>query len=366
VDVVAGGDPQADLWIVSPGSATPTRIAPAIVGRFDGTTGVPVAGYTPDIPGCVFDDVVGPGADGFWVIDRGLQHPGRPASSMDPEFVLDPASPGAATGSGTEARCLAWVAFDGTPPMVTRLPERSERRLVLPAATVVGDELWYVTTVSGTEVLSGVIPKHALFRLLPGDEPQEVAPNVVSVQASGDRIWALEVSAVTGSQLLAIDPQNGRIKPIRAAGSPAYLSGGEGHVVTERYVSTKRGGAQVVSDVWDAASGRKQTTVRLDSPYLGLGPVLLSPEVIWSITAGDDVALFATPIAARPTPQRLVSDCSSDSGCYYRLLQADADGLWAVREQYGSTTTGTLEHWSASTLTRDAAVPILPDSWPRP
>ena len=81
VDVVAGGDPQADLWVVSPASATPTRIAPAIVGRFDGTTGMPVAGYSPDIPGCVFDAVVGPSADGFWVIDKGIQHPGRPASS---------------------------------------------------------------------------------------------------------------------------------------------------------------------------------------------------------------------------------------------------------------------------------------------
>ena len=366
VEVVAGGDPQADLWVVSPSFATPTRIGPAIVGRFDGTTGMPVAGYSPEIPGCVFDAVVGPGADGFWVIDKGIQHPGRPASSIDPTFTLDPASPEAVTGSGTEARCLAWVAFDGTPPMVTRLPEPSERSLYVTAAMVVGDELWYVASVQGIEWDSGVIPKRALFRLLPGDEPREVAPDVTEVQASGDRIWALEVSAVTGSQLLAIDPQNGRVKPIRAAGSPAYLSGGEGHVVTERYVSTKRGGTQVVAEVWDAASGRKQATVRLDSPYLGLGPVLLSPGVIWSRTAGDDDRLFATPIAARPVPRRLVSDCSADSGCDYRLLQADADGLWAVREQYGSTTTGTLEHWSASTLTRDVAVPILPDSWPRP
>ncbi len=366
VEVVAGGDPQADLWVVSPSFATPTRIGPAIVGRFDGTTGIPVAGYMPDIPGCVFDAVVGPSAEGFWVIDKGIQHPGRPASSMDPTFTLDPASPGAVTGSGREARCLAWVAFDGTPPMVARLPEPVERALNLPAATVVGDELWYVATVSGTEVLSGVIPKHALFRLLPGDEPQEVAPDVVSVQASGDRIWALEVSAVTGSQLLAIDPQTGRSKPVRAAGSPAFLSGGEGHVVTDRYVSMKRGGTQVVAEVWDAPSGRKRATIRLDSPYYGLGEALLSPEVIWSRAAGDDVALFATPIAARSAPRQLVADCLPDSGCYYRLLQADADGLWAVREQYGSTTTGTLEHWSATTLTRDAAVPIFPDSWPRP
>ena len=41
VEVVAGGDPQADLWVVSPSFATPTRIGPAIVGRFDGTTGIP-------------------------------------------------------------------------------------------------------------------------------------------------------------------------------------------------------------------------------------------------------------------------------------------------------------------------------------
>jgi hypothetical protein len=166
--------------------------------------------------------------------------------------------------------------------------------------------------------------------------------------------------------LLAIDPQDGRIKPVRAAGSPAYLSGGEGHVVTERWVSTKRGGTQVVSEVWDAASGRRRATIRLDSPYQGLGEVLLSPEVIWSRTADDDIALFATPIAARSLPRQLVSDCSVDSGCYYRLLQADADGLWAVREQSGSPRTGTLEHWSATTLTRDVAVSILPDSWPRP
>lgn len=366
VDVVAGGDPQADLWVVSPASATPTRIVSAVVGRFDGTTGMPLAGYSPDIPGCVFDAVIGPGADGFWVIDKGIQHPGRPASSMNPDFVLDTASPGAVTGSGTEARCLAWVAFDGTPPMVTRLPEPSERSLTVPAAAVVGDELWYAASVEGIEWDSGVTPKHALFRLLPGDEPQEVTPDVISVQASGDRIWALEASGVRPSRLLAIDPQSGRSKPLRAAGSPAFLSGGEGHVVTERYVSAKRGGTQVVSEVWDAASGRKRTTVRLDSPYLGLGQVLLSPEVVWSVTAGDDVGLFATPIAARPVPRRLVSDCSADSGCYYRSLQADADGLWAVREQSGSPRTGTLEHWSAGTLTRDVAVPILPDAWPRP
>jgi hypothetical protein len=128
----------------------------------------------------------------------------------------------------------------------------------------------------------------------------------------------------------------------------------------------KRGGTQVVAEVWDAPSGRKRATIRLDSPYYGLGPVLLSPEVIWSITAGDDVALFATPIAARSAPRQLVADCLPDSGCYYRLLQADADGLWAVREQSGSPRSGMLEHWSASTLTRDAAVPVFPDSWPRP
>jgi hypothetical protein len=122
----------------------------------------------------------------------------------------------------------------------------------------------------------------------------------------------------------------------------------------------------VVSEVWEATSGRKRATIRLDSPYQGLGEVLLSPEVIWSRTAGDDTALFATPIAARSVPRQLVSDCSVDSGCYYRLLQADADGLWAVREQSGSPRTGTLEHWSATALTRDVAVPILPDSWPRP
>lgn len=358
-DVVAGGDPVADLWLVGLPSVTASGSHPGLIERHDGATGTLLAAFAPEVPGCVFTRVVGATPDGIWVIDTGYGYHGRPATSVDPAFTPDPASPGAVPGSGREARCIAWFPFDGSAPTVTRIPEPAGWQLDVLSAAVAGSGLWFGTVTDGVEIGDTTIPEYALWHGLPGAEATKAAADVLWVAEAGGRIWAFRFDMKHPASVLSIDPADGKATRVKAVKSPQLLSAGEGNVVTERYVTTKRGGHRVV-DVLDATTGKKRASIALDDPYLGLGNVLVSPDVLWARTAGRTVGLFAVPIKPGASPVPLAPDCSADNSCVYWLLQADADGLWAAREQSGPDAGITLEHWTADTLARDVSLPIRP------